>query len=346
MSLKNEVIDFCKSVGADPLLVQGAGGNVSWKDGDILWVKGSGTWLADAGEQEIFVPVNLPYLREALSEGDFNVTPLVAGVAGIKPSIETVLHALMPQPVVVHLHAIEILACLVREDTADLLARVFGNNENWRLVPYRKPGADLAEAVHAALSSGSNIQIVFLQNHGVVLGAESTSEIEEILCNLIAACKSELDESGPPASLTDTPLSLGEQSAYLPLPDLQMQQLALDPMLYRYLSSKWVLYPDHAVFLGASATCYENIDDFLQQVDEQVENNPRVVFVRSVGVFVTSDFGSAHFAQLRCYYEVLRRQQDHAPLKSLSAEEVSVLLNWDAEKYRMNMMNNQEGKRN
>ena len=39
MSVRNDVIHFCQSLGRDPLLVQGAGGNVSWKDGEVLWVK-------------------------------------------------------------------------------------------------------------------------------------------------------------------------------------------------------------------------------------------------------------------------------------------------------------------
>lgn len=340
MVIKKEVVDFCKSLAADPLLVQGAGGNVSWKDGDVLWIKGSGTWLADAAEQEIFVPVDLPYLHEAISGGDFKVTPRLVGVADLKPSIETLLHALMPQSIVVHLHAVDVLACLVRKDTPELLARVFGNNDSWRWVSYCKPGADLAEAVHAAMASGSNIQIIFLQNHGLVLGAESTSAIKKILHDLIAACKSELHECIPSANLINPPLSLGEQSDYSLLADSQIQNLALDPMLYRHLSSNWVLYPDHAVFLGPNATCYENMDDFLQKFNESEEINPPVIFIRSVGVYVTSNFCNAHFAQLRCYFQILCRQPEHAPLRPLTAEDVSSLLNWDAEKYRMSLKAN------
>jgi rhamnose utilization protein RhaD (predicted bifunctional aldolase and dehydrogenase) len=37
-----EVKTYCSQIGADPLLVQGAGGNASWKEGDTLWIKASG----------------------------------------------------------------------------------------------------------------------------------------------------------------------------------------------------------------------------------------------------------------------------------------------------------------
>ncbi len=58
--IEKQVKAFCAQIGADPLLVQGPGGNVSWKDGDVLWVKASGAWLAHAaGKDEIFIPVDL-----------------------------------------------------------------------------------------------------------------------------------------------------------------------------------------------------------------------------------------------------------------------------------------------
>jgi rhamnose utilization protein RhaD (predicted bifunctional aldolase and dehydrogenase) len=53
MSVNNDLFRasisaYCAEIGRDPLLVQGAGGNVSWKANDTLWIKASGTWLADA----------------------------------------------------------------------------------------------------------------------------------------------------------------------------------------------------------------------------------------------------------------------------------------------------------
>lgn len=42
----NELRRMSARVGSNILLVQGAGGNSSVKDGDVLWVKASGTWLS------------------------------------------------------------------------------------------------------------------------------------------------------------------------------------------------------------------------------------------------------------------------------------------------------------
>ena len=74
-SVEKHVKAFCTLIGTDSLLVQGAGGNVSWKDDGILWIKASGTWLAEAESKDIFVPVNLIHLQSALSKQDFYVKP-------------------------------------------------------------------------------------------------------------------------------------------------------------------------------------------------------------------------------------------------------------------------------
>ncbi|MHA1190276.1 MAG: class II aldolase/adducin family protein, partial [Alphaproteobacteria bacterium] len=55
-------------MGADPLLIQSAGGNTSVKDGQTMWIKASGTVLSDAASGDIFVPVDLPAMRTALNE--------------------------------------------------------------------------------------------------------------------------------------------------------------------------------------------------------------------------------------------------------------------------------------
>ena len=59
----------------NPLLVQGAGGNVSWKEEDTLWVKASGTWLSDASAEDIFLPTVILSSYSG-SEGGFDVSHL------------------------------------------------------------------------------------------------------------------------------------------------------------------------------------------------------------------------------------------------------------------------------
>lgn len=335
MSVRNDVIYFCQSIGRDPLLVQGAGGNVSWKDGEVLWVKASGTWLADAGAQDIFVPVDLGALRVSLDAGDFDATPKSIAEATLRPSIETLLHALMPHKVVVHLHPVEILASLVREDAEAILGNALVGSTRWVTVPYRKPGAALAQAVAKALTRFPEANVIFLQNHGVVLGADDIAEVELLLQDLLTTFKSEALVSVD----SETPVSplMGDNALpYFPLADTEVQRLALDESLYRRLSSFWVLYPDHAVFLGRRAACYDSIDCLTTAI-RQADGCPELVFVRGCGVYAKPTFSHAKQVQLRCYYDILVRVSEMSAIRPLTEDEIAELLDWDAEKYRMEM---------
>ena len=72
--------------GQNILHIQGAGGNVSIKNGDTMWIKASGTMLADALTRDVFVPVDLPRMTSSVAAGQPDAdTPaafLIPGTAG------------------------------------------------------------------------------------------------------------------------------------------------------------------------------------------------------------------------------------------------------------------------
>ncbi|MGI4857957.1 MAG: class II aldolase/adducin family protein [Janthinobacterium lividum] len=327
-ALQASVVRYCAALGGDALLVQGAGGNVSWKEGDILWIKASGTWLEDAAEKHIFVPVDLAKLRGAIALGDFSVTPELVGAAELKPSIETLLHALMPHAVVTHLHAIEVLAHLVRSGSEEALRAALGDTLPWVAVDYQKPGADLAAAVSRALERMPDTKIVFLKKHGVVIGGADVEDVHNTLTTLIKAFATPLNPVPLPQEFASP------MTEYTRIDDKALQRLAFDDRLFSRLDIDWVLYPDHVVFLGPKAHTYEDWDELRASVAEGAAL-PELVFVRHQGVFATATFTRAKKVQLRCYYDVLERQNRNTVLAPLSLDQIGALLNWDAEQYRM-----------
>lgn len=331
--LKTSVLEYCVTIGADPLLVQGAGGNVSWKDDDILWVKASGTWLAEAMEKDIFVPLDLPHLLNALDCGNFSVVPRLHGESLFRPSIETLLHALMPQRIVVHLHAIEVLAHLVHDNFQADFQSLLDESTPWTVVDYYKPGAALAAAISAALIQKPMANIIFLKNHGVVIGGEDVAEVNQILSRLTQALSTRPVYIRQPSHLMPV-ANLIDQ--YAPVADLDIHQLALNSDLFKRLSSDWALYPDHVVFLGPRAWVYrtwEALNDGKQMVNEL----PELVFIYGEGVYAKPSFNKAKQVQLRCYYDVMARQNSHSTMRVLTNIQIAELLNWDAEQYRMNL---------
>ncbi|HUG63392.1 MAG TPA: class II aldolase/adducin family protein, partial [Methylomirabilota bacterium] len=133
------------SIGGDPALVQGAGGNTSLKAGGLLWIKASGTWLMHADRRDSFVPVALAPLLAALADDAPEAEKAQAFVvgalnpSGLRPSIETTVHALTPQRVVVHVHCVETISRAVDAHAEDALAGPLAGLA-WVYISYRRPG--------------------------------------------------------------------------------------------------------------------------------------------------------------------------------------------------------------
>ncbi|HEX5056001.1 MAG TPA: class II aldolase/adducin family protein [Gammaproteobacteria bacterium] len=324
---------YCARIGSDPSLVQGAGGNVSWKDGDKLHVKASGAWLADAEKKNIFVAVDLKEFRAQLAQGRFGAVPPVVDQSGLRPSIETVLHAIMPQKIVVHTHPVDALAHLVRCDCEEQLGRLLDQSVKWALVAYRKPGAELGVAVYDIVQQrhAAPPEAVFLANHGVIVAGNSLAEVEKTYAQLgkRLAVKPR-DFRFSPSS--EVPAQIREHGYKLPA-DESVQRLAFDPVCHKIISTRWALYPDHVVFLGGEPGLFETPEQFAGFCSRS-ERLPDYAIIPGYGTFISAGINQNKISMLKCFGDVLARVHDPDALCTLSKGDVHQLLNWEAEKYR------------
>jgi rhamnose utilization protein RhaD (predicted bifunctional aldolase and dehydrogenase) len=173
-----------------PAYVKAGGGNTSCKTADTLWVKPSGTSLANLAP-ETFVamdratlgklydaaPPEEPAAREAL------VKDMMA--AAVKPetpgraSVEAPLHESLAARFVVHTHPAVVngMTCAVGGRAA--AARLFPD-ALW--VPYTDPGYTLCMAVRKAIRAykaqhGGEPELIFLENHGVFVAGDTAEAI-------------------------------------------------------------------------------------------------------------------------------------------------------------------------
>lgn len=333
-SIDRKVKAFCAKVGTDPLIVQGAGGNISWKDDNILWIKASGMWLAEAESKEIFVPVNNIYLQEAIENLNFSVIPKVSNQSDLRPSIETLLHALMPHRVVAHLHIVEILAHMIRVNARERIEEIIGEKFNWIFVDYFKPGENLARAVFQELKKKPETDVVFLANHGVVIGGADIDNVAMIIYKLISLLKTET------ILQVDKRIDIARRlkfisKNYVLCEDMQLNALAINDELIIRLRNDWALYPDHIVFLGEKPNILEN--SFTKdQLEESLQLQSPFIFVIGHGVYQRMDLKLAQQQQLRCYFDVLIRQQYDQKLHTLDESQKAELINWESETYRKN----------
>ena len=73
-NLRLQVETLCEKISSNRLIIQGAGGNVSWKDDLHLWIKLSGTWLSEATKKNIFTSILLSDLSDLIKKDQFSLT--------------------------------------------------------------------------------------------------------------------------------------------------------------------------------------------------------------------------------------------------------------------------------
>ena len=331
--MRADIERFAERVGSDAFLIQAAGGNISWKDDGTLWVKSSGAWLANARSEDMFVPLELEKIRGLIATGLENYGDFRQANSSLRPSIETALHALMPQRVVVHLHAIDAIAHAVRIDARDRLALLLDGFE-WMWVPYHKPGAILASTIAAGIQARTRTpDILVLENHGIVFCADDVVAIKALSDAVLERLRIDPRPLADPAQ----DVSAAGIAGYLRVDGPHGRSLAHDPISFALARKRWVVYPDHAVFLGPEARIFDSLEEACTSVAaERVEDGRRrpCVIVEKIGVWMPDSTSASALAMLDCYGAVCLRLPGTDAVKSLSDAEIAQLLDWEAEKYR------------
>ncbi len=175
-------------LGADPGLVLHGGGNTSVKttltdvtgdEIDVLYIKGSGWDLATI-DRAGFTALRLERLRALLRldrltdsqmMNELRAARLDAGASD--PSVESLLHAMLPYPSVLHTHADAVIA-LTNQTDQSVIDEVYGDDVI--VVDYVMPGFDLARLCVRTVPSPipPRVRGIVLRNHGLVTFGEST----------------------------------------------------------------------------------------------------------------------------------------------------------------------------
>lgn len=319
-------------IGSDHMLIQGAGGNVSIKSGDAMLVKASGTCLRDAEKQNIFVTVSRTGVLDMLRRAEENFASLVPG--SFRPSIETPLHALMPQPVVVHAHCIHTITRSVMGQTLDEFQALLPD-ATCAFIPYRRPGLPLAYAVQQALQAGEP-NVLIMQNHGVVVGGDTVEQTFDLLDYV----REKLAVEPRATVAADEDFLRQRNDCQWTIPDNALwHTLATDAATF-VCAGEGVFYPDHVVFLGTVLPVAEHNEAAsvaVRRLSGHMLNPPRYLLYRGKGLLVAGDLFESESDMLDALALVCTRIRPTAPLSTLSASDVDDLVNWDAEKFRRSL---------
>lgn len=379
------LVAVSRKYGSDPDFVLAGGGNTSAKLGDILWVKGSGMALATICADG-FVEMHRPALETLLNsdlgsdrtlrEERFKQAVMAARVEpqkGQRPSVEVVLHHLMPRNLVVHTHATRVNMFTCCETGQALVRETCGDDILW--IADVDPGLVLAQTLRDGLKdyfkrTGKDCpRAVLMQNHGLVVAGDTIEEIQGHTDWLLQTLRTRMDRGAatePFGSLTAIDAGEGRNLINIIAPalrgllaaeeDLKIVTFDDSPVVLSLVASRdgravaegGPLTPDQIVYCKslplwvepASAEAAAIVDQLRAAITDYNTRTrlwPQVVLVKGLGLFaVGDDYPAADITRL-VYIDAIKAMAGAHHLgtvRYLPQSQRDFFENWEVEAYR------------
>ncbi len=348
-------IQISKYAGMRNDLAQAGGGNTSMKPDDhIMLVKSSGIQLADVSEENGYSKVDyqliVNYFQENIKADGESVLTEEAGkellakaqIEGGRASIETFLHAVTGK-YTLHSHPTLVNILTARAGGIDALRMLFPDAV---FVPYKKPGAALAEAYYREFckkqAQGADGSVIFLANHGLVVSGDSAERViegtEEVL-QKIAAYLQVSYEAYPNATklwraFSDIP-GLADKIVYLSENNSLTREGAAQAVLKE---ETWnhAFCPDCIVY-GSKKPLFLADDFTRKDVISFIEKNgipAMVCYQERFYILAESVKKAQEIENVMSFAAQVQAANLSQGMNYLSEGQQDELLNWDAEKYR------------
>ncbi|KRW91109.1 short-chain dehydrogenase [Alicyclobacillus tengchongensis] len=184
-----KLVDRSRRLASDRSVCNWGGGNTSAKttmrdhlgrEVQVMWVKGSGSDLAEATEKN-FTALRLDEIlplmeRDAMSDEEMvdYLAHCMMDSKHPRSSIETLLHAFLPFSHVDHTHPDSIIAICCSDNGRVIAQELFGDRAVW--VPYMRPGFALSKRIGEAVRNHPNCELVLMEKHGLLTWGNTSDE--------------------------------------------------------------------------------------------------------------------------------------------------------------------------
>ncbi len=383
-ALVEGLVSVSRRIGRDPRLVLHGGGNSSLKvelpdvtgrDVPLLLVKGSGNDMAVIG-RDGFTPLRLDRLRDllgvldALDDATLTNELRCASVDATAPdpSVECLVHALVPHACVLHSHADAVLTLTHAPRGGALVREVYGDRVV--VVDYAQPGPALAAACAAAWREQAHeaTEGIVVLDHGIFAVGATPEEALERHAALIAAADAVIDAAPPRSRLVVPPGDAVDPvevaalrhrlsaAASHPLvvhraADDDVRAFVADPDLVA-AAQNGVLTPDHAIWTRRVPMVGTDCDAYAEAYRAYVAENaarhgrsvevadaaPRIVLDQRLGLVAagrTAGEASAAEAIYRHTMDVIRDAARLGGYQPLAAEHVFDLEVWPLQQAKL-----------
>jgi len=356
MSIEKLLLESRRYGSSDRFVLLG-GGNTSYKKDGVLYVKASGRELATI-DVKGFVRMDLAsmdsiWAKTYSSDDDEREEEVLKDMMACRlegetarPSVEALLHALLPFTYVVHLHPALVNGITCSSEGERAIARLFPD-ELW--VELVKPGFILAKIVRERLSlqkekTGKSSSLIFLQNHGVFVGGESLEEIAQAYDYILETIEAQLVRKPD-----FTPLLMDEAkraAIVSTLGELTGEKIlsAMNSELSRYLASAEAFAPvassftpDHIVYSGFKPLWVgegASVTEAFAEYEKLYGNAPKIICVQKTGVFSVGEKPLPLFLDT---VSVSVYSESFGGPFFMNEDMIQFIRNWEVEKYRSSL---------
>jgi len=347
MSL-DRLIEVSRRYGADSAYVLFGGGNTSVKEDGVLSVKASGHALGTIGTTG-FVRMDLArmdaiwqkrYSDDDQRREDEVLADMMAcrldGETG-RPSVEALLHAILPFTFVVHLHPALVNGITCAQRGEEATGRLFPDALWVELV---KPGFTLAKTVRDRMG-GAAYPMIFLENHGIFVGADTIEGIEAIYDRVMTTIEASLVrkpdfsglEYGQGAGISITrELEQVSGQRVLFATNKEVRSFLADARTFEPVSSSFT--PDHIVYAGFKPLWVAATDDVghAYRVFEQENGEAaKIICVQELGVFSVGEKPLPLFLDT---VAIAVYSESFGGPKFMTREMIEFIRTWEVERYR------------
>ena len=341
----SSLIYFSRLYGANTELVTCGGGNTSMKEGNVMYVKGSGTALKDA-VTESFVGMDLNKLlsifdeaypeddaaREAKFVSDCAKAKL-PGEENKRPSVEALLHALFPQKYVLHLHPALVNGLTCSVNGRQECEKLFGDSVLW--VDACKPGYTLAKIMKDIFDRAEKpIKTVLLENHGVFFAANTVDDLGIHLNGMMNLLSSKIEEYPMVDSDKEEP---GYADKIRQVTGKQFVNFNASPTALGFARSmedaKPIMKPfnpDQIVYCGAKVK-FANCENCLNEIDANV------IVMKGKGIYTVGDSQKSAdncMTLVKDAMKIATYAKVFGGAKPMDQALVDFIVGWEVESYR------------
>jgi rhamnose utilization protein RhaD (predicted bifunctional aldolase and dehydrogenase) len=337
----SELIELTNPFSNRSDLIQGPGGNTSYKSSDgKMFIKASGFRFDEMSLSKGVSAVNHLKIRDyfisvnpkdkAKEEAEMlqiiNQTILTDtdGRLFPKPSMETGFHAVLDQ-YVIHTHSVWTNFVNCRKDRKDIIMHL-SKTFNIAEIPFVSPGFGLSYLVTDALKqadkNGKNRpDIFFLHNHGVIAHSNTRNHCQQLLTELDEAIKTLTQFSN---QYPETKL-LGEDSHWWPANNFISEMLKKYNCDARFFEQ--VLFPDQTVF-------------FKDQMDFNLEDSSKRIAINQFDIHYNCqqrDARAIHETMTAYLFIYDYLKSNGIEIDFINKNEIDYINNMDMEKHRKNI---------